>query len=506
MSLNSAISIASSSLANISHQMSVISHNVSNASTPDYAEEIGTQSALDAGGIGFGVRQGAVMREIDLQLQAETLRQNGVVAGLQAQANVLKPIDAAQGTPSQGNDLSSRLGTVQNAFITLQSDPSNAPAQTEVVKSAAALANQINTLSQSYETGRHNAQSGIEADVSSLNAALTTLSDLSDKIVNGRNAGQSVADLENQRDVAMNTMSKLVGVSFVAQPNGGLLAATDGGLALSLTNPPPQFSIATSSATGQSYYPGGGIAPILLNGQDVTTNLKGGDLGANITLRDTTLPTYQAELDEFAHTLSTRFSDQGLQLFTAPTGTGSGVTQSGYLGYSATIAVNPAVIANPALVRDGTTAITGSPTGASAFTPNPSGGPASFGTMVSRVLSYSFGAQVQSGVPQTAPAVSGLGPLGTLSAPFAAPGTLASFASTLVATQSGDVSHVNEQITTEQSVQTTLQAQLASSSAVNTDSELSKMVVLQNAYGATARIIAAAQSMWNDLLAAVPAA
>jgi flagellar hook-associated protein FlgK len=31
------------------------------------------------------------------------------------------------------------------------------------------------------------------------------------------------------------------------------------------------------------------------------------------------------------------------------------------------------------------------------------------------------------------------------------------------------------------------------------------MLVLQNAYGATARIIAATQTMWNDLLSTVPA-
>jgi len=505
MSLESAISIASSSLANISHQMAVISHNVSNASTPDYAEEIGTQTSLDAGGVGFGAKQGVVVRQIDLQLQAESLRQNGIVANLQAQTDILQPIDAAQGTPSKGDNLSSQLGAVQSAFVTLQSDPSNAAAQSMVVRAAASLANHINTLSQSYETARQNAQSNIQTDVASLNASLTTLSDLTDKIVNGRNAGQSVADLENQRDVAMNTMSKLVGVTFITQTNGSMLAATDGGLALSLTNPPPQFSVATSSAAGQSYYPGGGIAPILLNGQDVTNNLNGGDLGANLTLRDQTLPTYQAELDEFSNALGTRFSSQGLQLFTTPTGIGTGVTQSSYLGYSATIAVNPAVIGKPSLVRDGTTTITGSLTGASAFTPNPTGGPASFGTLIGRVINYAFGTQAQSGVAQPTPSVSGLGPLGNLSAPFAAPGDLASFASTLVATQSGEISNINTQLTTEQSVQTTLQAQVSSSSSVNTDSELSKMLVLQNAYGATARIIAATQTMWNDLLSTVPA-
>ncbi len=40
----------------------------------------------------------------------------------------------------------------------------------------------------------------------------------------------------------------------------------------------------------------------------MTTQLTGGQLGANLTLRDTTLPTYQAELDEFSQNLASRFS------------------------------------------------------------------------------------------------------------------------------------------------------------------------------------------------------
>ncbi len=70
-----------------------------------------------------------------------------------------------------------------------------------------------------------------------------------------------------------------------------------------------------------TYYPGGGITAITLNGADVTGQLRGGRIGANIALRDMTLPTDQAELDEFAQNLASRFDAQGLTLFTDPTGT-----------------------------------------------------------------------------------------------------------------------------------------------------------------------------------------
>jgi len=505
VSLDSAISIANSSLANINRQLALVSHNVANANTPGYAREVATQSAMVAGGQGMGVRQGLVQREIDLQLQGALLSQNALVSGLQTRSAGLQSIDAVQGTPGANSDLSSKLGAMQDSFITLQADPSNASAQSQVIAAASTLASHINTISNAYSTARQNAQDGVQAGVTQLNATLQTLSELNAKIIAGQQVGQGTADLENQRSAAMTTMSQLIDVSFIAQRNGGVIAATKGGLVLSLTNPAPQFQMTPSIANAQTYYPGGGIQPITLLGQDVTKSLTGGQIGANLTLRDTTLPTNQGELDEFANTLQSRFSAQGLQLFTPPAGgTAPPPAQARYIGYAATIAVNPLVSANPRLVRDGTTAVAASPSGPSAFTPNPAGGPASFGTLINRVLTYTMGANVQAGVPQPPPATTGLGPLGSLQAQFAPPTDLASFATSLVTAQSTDVASAQSSLQTETTLQTTLQARATATSGVDTDAELSLMVILQKDYGATAKIIAAAQTMWNQLLTMIP--
>lgn len=508
MSLDSSLFIASSGLANINRQINVVSQNVANASTPDYAREIGTQTDLSAQGQGFGVFHGPTVREIDLQLQAQVFSQNATVSALQTSQATLQPIDAVQGTPGAGNDLSSLLGKLQDSFTTLQLDPSSASGQRQVVTAGSNLAQKINALSASYATARQTAETNIENGVGTINTAIANISDLTVKIIAGQQTGQSTADLENQRDTAMHTVSNLIDVRFIGQANGGLLAATPGGLAVSLSNPPPQFAIVPSSPGAASYYPNGGIQPVTLAGQDVTRTLTGGSLGASIILRDTTLPTYQAELDEFANTLSNRFSAQGLALFNTQAGSSSVIVpppvQTAYIGYASTIAINPAVVTNPTQVRDGNLSILGSSTGASAFTPNPPLGPASFTGLVTRLLTNTFGSELQAGVPQTAPATTGLGPLGNLQSPFVAPADLAGFATAVVAAQSGDIAGINDQVQTESAVQSALQARITSGSGVSTDSELSHMVELQNAYGANARVIAAVQAMWTQLLTAVP--
>ena len=504
MSLDGSLAIATSGLANINRQLAVVSQNVANAATPDYARQISTQTSVSAAGQGMGVQTGLVQRAIDQRLQADLFRQNGVVAGMQARQSALGAIDAVQGTPGQDNDLASLLGKVQDAFSTLANDPGNATQQAAVVGAAQSLTQQVNALSGAYTDGRNAAQAAIVADVGTLNGTLAQIGSLSDRVVQLRALGQNTADIENQRDAAVDKLSSVLDVRALAQPNGDMLVMTTSGLSLPTHSATPPFATSAATLGPGAYQPGGGVPAITLGGRDVTASLAGGTLGANITLRDTTLPTDQAELDEFAQTLSERFDQQGLKLFTDPTGavpTRAGVpAQAGYIGYAASIGVNPAVAATPSLVRDGTQAVAGSPTGASAFTPNPAGGPAGFSGLIGRVLSYALGSQAQAGVAQPLPATSGLGPTRTLAAPYAPPATLEGLAGAVVAAQAQDSAAVTTALGDETAVQTALQGKFTAASGVSMDTEMSTMIQLQSSYAATAKLVSSVQTMWNQTL------
>ena len=358
MSLSSALSIAAGGLANINAQFALISQNVANASTPGYATEVSTQQAVSADGVGMGVHTGPATLQIDQALQASVVQQNALVSGGQTTQTALQTIDSVLGTPGSGTDLGSLLGNLQNSFSTLLTDPSSQPQQSAVVSSAATLAQGINALSAAYSAQRQAAQNGLGSAVTTLNATLATIGELSNQIIALKPTTQGTADLENQRNAAVQTLSQLLDVKTVEQSNGDLSVFTAGGMTLPTRGSANPFSMPNASTPVGSYYPGGGIPAVTLNGTDVTSQLAGGQIGANIALRDTTLPTYQAELDEFSQGLSSRFAAQGLTLFTDTTGAvpagGGTPVQAGYVGYAATIQVNAAVTADPSLVRDGT--------------------------------------------------------------------------------------------------------------------------------------------------------
>jgi flagellar hook-associated protein 1 FlgK len=58
-------------------------------------------------------------------------------------------------------------------------------------------------------------------------------------------------------------------------------------------------------------------------------------------------------------------------------------------------------------------------------------------------------------------------------------------------------------LATEQALQTSLSSKMSAVSGVNMDTEMSHMLTLQNAYSANARVIAAVQSMFTQLLQAI---
>ncbi len=508
MGMNAALSVAIGGLANINRDLAVVSQNVSNANTPGYVREVANQHDLSVDGQGMGVVSGPATRALDVQQQADLFTQNATVSGLDVRQQALGSIDQVMGKPGQGSDLAGLLGKVQDGFSALLASPDSQSGQAQIISAAQNFAGKLNMIATAVSAARSQAQGAIISDVTSLNAAIATVGTQTQQIMSAKAAGISTADLENQRDVGLAQISGLIDARFLMQNNGDIKAITPSGLSINFA--PGATSFATQSATMAPavYYPGGGVPAITMNGVDVTSQLAGGgSLGGNIDVRDNIMPGLQAGLDEVAQTVSTRFQAQGLTLFTQPDGTvpagGGAPTQSTYLGYARAITVNPAVLTSPSLVRDGTGTIAGSATGATAFTPNPIGGPAGFTTLITRVIQFALGAQVQAGVAQTPPYTNGLGPQGNLVGPFGAGGSVATMAGALVASEAQLSASISANTGTEQAVQTSLQARLTQGSSVNIDAELSTMVQLQNAYGANARVISALQAMWAQLLQSV---
>ncbi len=510
MSLDAAFGIARSGLLAVQRGLAQGAQNIAGAGTAGYTRKTVPQSSVVVGDSPAGLRTADAQRAVDAALVARLDASRATRAAAAVRERLLTVVEQAHGTLGTADapctTIADGLGALRQGFLSLRAAPADAGAQRATLERARDVAQRLNTVGAAIGEARQQAQDGIVAEVADANAALREIARLTLQLKTGGDGG--AAALEDQRDLAISRLAESLEVRAIRQPGGDLLLVTRGGVVLPLD--PERDVLATAPATlapGSFHGAGGTLPGVTAGGLDVTAQLQGGRIGEYLALRDRTLPRYQAEADLAAAHLACRFAAEGLALFTDADGTvpDTALPYAGsqQIGFAARIRLGAAVEAAPLLLRDGSFAVSATPGGATAFTPNPAGGPAGFTTLLDRVLDFTFGAAAAAGSPWPGIPGSGLGPDGTLASPFAAAATLEGQAGRVAAAQTGDRAGATAALAQATSLLSVLEGRFTRASGVDVDAELAGMVSLQNAYAANARVMGTLQMMWDSLLAAV---
>jgi flagellar hook-associated protein 1 len=507
MSLDLALGIARSGLLTTQRSLSQVAQNLANASTPGYTRKAGEAVAVSYGNAPMGVRMGEAQRSVDAALLAERHARAGESAAAQARERLLGGIEAAHGQPGDGDALGDRMAALRTSIIGLRASPGEPGLQREMLRAAQDIAQRFNDISAAVGDARQQAQDGVQDEVARINGGLRVVAQLTTAIQRDRALGLATGELEDQRDIALARLAESLPLRTLPQSDGGLVLVTRGGLGLPLDPDKDAFTTSGASMGPEAFFgPGGTLPGVMLGGVDVTRQLTGGRLGEYITLRDSTLPRYQAELDLAAAHLASRFETQGLRLFTGSSGTVPDVTlaysnqSAGLMGFANAIRVNPAVAQDASLLRDGTHDVVDTPGGPSAFTRNPAGGPQGFTLMLDRVLNHAMGDTVRPGTAWAPLPGGGLGPDGSLNSPFLPPRSLEDYAAILTGAHTADRAAATAARERADGLRRGLDARFQRESGVDPDAEMAAMVQLQNAYAANARVMSTAQQMWDTLL------
>lgn len=505
MSIDAALLIARSGLMHTQRALSNAADNVANAEAEGYTRKRIVGDAVSVSGQGMGVRSLGPMRDVDTALTNEMNKRRSAKSAAELRDTVLSRINEAHGDPAKADSIGDLVSKLRISYMELRVDPSQVVKQQAIVLDAAQnIAARFNDATRVVGEARQAAHDGIVQKVAQVNSTLREISVLRDNVVERTGAGVSTADVEDKLDGALTRLSELLEVKPIRQANGGLLLLGAGGITIPILKEGDAFSVPGAGIAPGSFYGVSGTIPaITMGGLDVTRQLIGGKLGESITLRDQTLPRYQAELDIAAAQLADRFRAEGLRLFSDSTGSVPDPTLpyagSAQIGFANRIQVNSAVRADIRLLRDGTETITGS----APFTPNPVGGPAGFVTLIDRILRFTFGETSASGASWGGFATSGLGPDGTLSSPFGSPRTIEDYSALVTASQTSDSAAATSAFETAKQFSEGLEARFSRESRVDVDSEMASLIQLQNAYAANARVMTTAQSMWTTFFESV---
>jgi len=352
-----ALDAALSGLKVAQQQINIISANVANASTPGYTEKTLPQTTQIINGQAVAVDATPITRVVNETLIRDVNQQTSVAGYASVQQDYFQQIQNFQGSPTGGTSLPDQVTNLKNAFTQLSQSPSDPTLQSQVLTAAQQTANQINNFANLLTGMRTQAEGDISANIKTINSDLNAIAQLNVQITTLAAQGQNIADLQDQRDTAINDVAKYLQITTSTNGNTVTVLTSTGQV---LANDAAQTLYFTpANILPTSYYPGGGLSGITIGsptGTDIGAqgNL-GGRIGGLLNLRDQAIPQYTAQLDEFSENLATRFQSEGLSLFTDASGNIPPNTAGSYVGFSSLIQVNPAILANPTLIQQGTT-------------------------------------------------------------------------------------------------------------------------------------------------------
>jgi|TARA_R110002126_G_scaffold291807_1_gene459656 flagellar hook-associated protein 1 FlgK len=301
MSLIGALNNTFAGLKDTEARLNVTAQNVTNADRPGYtrkvynSEYVSTDSATLPSG-------GTIDSAYTDRFLEKTLIEDTSYASYNSKiSDYLSNYADQLGKISSESTISSAVNGILTAFGGLAVTPEDDSLKTDVVNQAQRLAGELSGLSGEIQDLRTRTEQEIAQNVEEINTALTRLGEINIQITLTGATGRSVAELEDQRRVVLEGLAENIDItSFIDSSNQLKVYAGSRPL---LDSSAHQIEFTPATTVGStSLYPGG-FSPIDLNGTDMTTLLKGGELGGLIELRDTLLVEEQEKLDEFADVL-----------------------------------------------------------------------------------------------------------------------------------------------------------------------------------------------------------
>lgn len=232
-SLRGLLDTARSALLAHQRAIQLTGSNIANVNTEGYSRQrldLASRAGQRLGGIGAGVEPVAV-RRLRMESFDRSFRSEQSGLGMANMRDLhLAGLESVMGEPG-----SSGLGDALNAFWTAWSDLSNEPTESSyrqtVIEAGHQLAGRFHQLNGQIAAQQQDINNEVERTGSEINRLATSIADLNQAIRQSELAGDSAADLRDQRDLLVDELSLLVDLD-AAEDEQGTFRVWVGGRAL----------------------------------------------------------------------------------------------------------------------------------------------------------------------------------------------------------------------------------------------------------------------------------
>lgn len=330
MGIGTAINISLSGLRATQVGLEVNANNIANAGATGYSRQTVATSARYIAERTAGVETETITREIDLYVQRQWRSSVAHQEYASVMADSIGRLDSLLGGASDPNSLDNMFNTLKSKLEALSNAPEDRTKQLEAVASAESLAVRVSNVANDVQSLRQQAETAIGDMVDKANTLLQRIQKLDGQMITASTSGQTTAGLLDQRDLAIDDLSRLMDIRVEEQPYGAVAIYTSTGtllyddVAAKLTfdergtvGPSSEWTQDDATRT---------LGTVKIDGRldaDIDLFAEGafrtGSIAAYKALRDDVLVKAQAQLDEFAGWLAKGVSNR-IDEGTVPTG------------------------------------------------------------------------------------------------------------------------------------------------------------------------------------------
>ena len=329
MSLNVALYTAISGLLLNQRSLDVTAQNVANVNTEGYSRKILNQEAVVLDGFGAGVKLASISRKVD-EFLLNDIRQT------LSQSNHTRSLDHFYGrtqdlfgAPGSDSSIGNMIGDLEASVLALANIPESLTAQTELVDRARLTAQRFRDIARDIQTLRLEADQNIEDAVNVINSQLRIVEEMNVQIAQNLGLGREASELQDQRDMALNKIAERMDIEYFTRDNGEVVVFTGGGRTLLDRTARTLSHSAVSALSAQTVWNAAGtgsIDGIMLDGADITAEIRSGEIAGLIEVRDSILPDLNSQFGELAYALQYEMNalhNQGAAFPGAPMLTGT---------------------------------------------------------------------------------------------------------------------------------------------------------------------------------------
>ena len=317
-SLGSILHIASTALRAQQEAINVVAHNVANASTIGYTRQrVDQVSRLPYhqrfGVVGQGVDIAGITRARVAGLDAQVRMSASAQGRLDVLADLLAGTEAVMGEPDAG--VTASMANLWTAFDELMLDPPNSSARLHVISSLGDLATTIVGVAEKWDIEAKSASGLMASYVDETNSMLNEVAELNRLILSASNWDGPPNDLLDQRDILLDDLANIAGVTVTTMENGAARVSLDG---MSLVSDVMVSPLSYDDATHEVIHSSGAAIAV------------GGELAGFQSYMNTELPAFKTALNSFVRDLADALNTQHATGYTV-----AGAAGGALLGYVA---------------------------------------------------------------------------------------------------------------------------------------------------------------------------